>query len=206
MVCLSTDNAVDPHNQVADIKTSVANQLTAEDPSLVVRTTEYFNNTFAPDMVLDWPGSGQKARQLFLRTNLDWRILMEDLQWVSDQRPIVMPLGQLTEAPDPEDQELQEASRAAATLIAPRSSVAALGEHQGPEQLSHLLVTSVLRGGRGLMDESRAARTVTRVDSAYQAAQQAEPAAVVDAVYELERLVDVQNSSVLTRFLQAVWV
>lgn len=187
---------------ITALKTSIANELVADDPTLRIQMTEYFNNTFAPDMVLRW--AEQEERQLFLRTNVDWAALMEDVAWVAERRPILMPLQQ-TERPRAQD-DLQEVAARSSTLVTPRSSMAALADEGAPTQLSRLLTSSVLRGGRGVMDNSRAERTVASIDAAYTAAQAAEPAPVVQAVDELEELVDVRNSGVLTRFLQAVWI
>lgn len=187
---------------ITALKTSIANELIADDPTLRIKTTEYFNNTFAPDMVLRW--EEQEERQLFLRTNVDWAALMEDVAWVAERRPILMPL-QETERPHARD-DLQEVAARSSTLVTPRSSMAALVDEGAPTQLSRLLISSVLRGGRGVMDSNRAERTVASIDAAYTAAQAAESDPVVQAVDELEELVDVRNSGVLTRFLQAVWI
>lgn len=175
---------------IAALKTSIANELTSDDPTLIVRTTDYFNNTFAPDMVLSWPDQ-EDERQLFLRTNTNWRVIMEDLPWVSARQPIVMPLAEASASDDRET--LQSEAARSSTLVTSSASVSALREDGNAPQLSRLLVSSVLRGGRGVMDRGRAARTMETVDAAYAAAQSADSAPVTRAVDELEELVNVRT-------------
>jgi hypothetical protein len=62
-----------PSLLIANVKTAVSRHLEAADPSAVVHHTEYFNNSLAPDIILQWPKESRN-RHVFLRptSNTRW--------------------------------------------------------------------------------------------------------------------------------------
>ncbi len=76
-----------PDQNVAAIKTSVANYLHEADPSAIVETTEYFNHTFSPDIVLRWRDEGSGVRPVYIRTDAREASLREDLEYLPDESP-----------------------------------------------------------------------------------------------------------------------
>lgn len=54
-----------PDRRIDSLKTSVSNFLRSGDPSARVRKTEYFNHTFAPDLVLTWPDENRRGWSSF---------------------------------------------------------------------------------------------------------------------------------------------
>src|SRR4051812_28082092 len=82
----------DPEANVAAIKTAVANYLSEADPGSRIRTTEYFNHTFSPDLILSWGDDSAGTRRVFIRTDARESSLREDLDWVPADAPLFLPL------------------------------------------------------------------------------------------------------------------
>ena len=81
----------DPERNIASIKNAVIAQLLASDDRVKVETTEYFNHTYAPDLILRW-NTGRPDRRVYLRTNTNPVYLLEDVDVVSANHPILIPL------------------------------------------------------------------------------------------------------------------
>ena len=79
-----------------------------------MHTTDYFNNSFAPDLVLTWPREGTE-RFVYLRTSANIGFcLIQDVALIDDSTLIVMPLSDITSAPAAEaSRQIREAHAAA---------------------------------------------------------------------------------------------
>jgi len=60
-----------PRNSVATVKSVVISQFEALDTRVKIKSTDYFNHTFAPDLVLSWPWDRMPERYVYLRFNDD---------------------------------------------------------------------------------------------------------------------------------------
>ena len=108
---MSVDPEDTPGSTITSIKTEVARSLEHADANVRVHTTDYFNNSFAPDLVLSWPREGAE-RFVYLRTSANIAFLIQDVGLIDDSTSIVMPLSDITSAPAAEEGrqgELKEA-------------------------------------------------------------------------------------------------
>ncbi|NEA65347.1 hypothetical protein [Streptomyces sp. SID12488] len=194
----------DPARNVQSIKNAVIANLLSSDSSVRIETTEYFNHTYAPDLVLRWDGV-KEERQVFLRTNTNPQYLREDVEVISEKKPILMPLAPLV---DPRNhEELGRESANARTLVAdPDSLYAFSAEGRGQRSVLGLFSRAVLQGGKGLVDQERARSTSDAVGLGFVGAQHAEVDQTREAVEATESLLDPSHADQFTRLLHAVWL
>ena len=193
----------DPEQNIASIKNAVIAQLQASDDRVEVETTEYFNHTYAPDLILRW-NTGRPDRRVYLRTNTNPVYLLEDVNVVSANHPILIPLRPVEHAA--ETIPLGEHSAAAQTLIADPSTFQALGTERKSQPIGHLLSRAVLQGGRGLVDSDRARSVGGTMTRAFSGAQRAEAQVTREAIDTAEGLLDPVQADQITRLFQALWL
>lgn len=191
----------DPEDQVRALKTLVANELLATDPRGELRFTEFFNHSFAPDMILSWSGDARE-RQVFLRTNNDPLWLAEDLHWLAQCRPIVISV-----APDwPADESLFELSNTANRLDTLVTDIGGLnGIHPQDGAVVNHLAHAVVRGGRGLLNEEGALNVSDAIVGGFTGASQLDRVLTEGAVEAAAIVLEPLEAGRLTRVLQAVW-
>lgn len=209
---------VDPRQHVTSIKTAVAERLREADPAVRIGRTEYFNHTYAPDLILDWGGD---TRRLYLRTTQRPDYLLDDLAIISDAHPILMSLGDLPteEAPDEgepvrepaEAEESVERQLAAAsyrtrTLVTDPGSLGTLSDRRKVAPVVGVFSRALLRGGRGLVDAPRAERASADLDVGWSSANTADAAGTSRAIDTAESLLDLEQANQVTRLLQVAWI
>ncbi|GCD99655.1 hypothetical protein [Embleya hyalina] len=192
----------DPFLNVASIKNAVIARLEASDADVRVESTEYFNHTYAPDLVLHWKNDNS-FRHIYLRTSDNPDYIREDLAVVSETSPIIMPLVSLREH---DDGSLELESTNARTLVATPSTITEFATTHGERTIAGLLSHAVLQGGRGLLSEQRARSVSAVIDAGFTAAQVSETEETRRAVMAAEALLDPARAAVLTRLLHAVWL
>lgn len=209
---------VDPRQHVTSIKTAVAERLREADPAVRIGRTEYFNHTYAPDLILDWGGD---TRRLYLRTTQRADYLLDDLAIISDAHPILMSLGDLPtdEAPD-EGEPVREAANAeesverqlaaasyrTRTLVTDPGSLGTLSDRRKGAPVVGVFSRALLRGGRGLVDAPRAKRASADLDIGWSSANTADAAGTTRAIETAESLLDFEQANQVTRLLQAAWI
>lgn len=196
-----------PDSVITSIKTAVADSLRGSDEGVKVHTTDYFNNTYAPDLVLSWPRDGIE-RFVYLRTSSDLRYLIEDVSIVGDQRAILMPLTTIpaTEGTATQVQELQAASRGRRALVAEPSSFDALVRLQMEAPVVALASRSLMQGGSGLVGRERAEDFGETLARGFEGAKEASVDETASAVQMAEGVLDQAHANEVTSFLHAVWV
>lgn len=200
-----------PDSAITSIKTSVAESLRSADSDVRIRTTDYFNNTYVPDMVLVWPRQGIE-RHVYLRTSANVDYLIEDVGLAEDPSSIFMPLARINlEEGDAEAQrqELQAASRTRKSLVTQPESFAGLGEARADRPVIDLASRSLLQGGSGYVPPDRAVEFGNSLSSGFEGAKlpgSGVGAAVGDAVQAAEDLLDPAHAAEVSSFLHAVWV
>ncbi|WP_158697364.1 hypothetical protein [Streptomyces hokutonensis] len=193
----------DPSRNVQSIKNAVIANLLSSDSSVRIETTEYFNHTYAPDLILRWEGV-KEERQVFLRTNTNPQYLREDVEVISEKKPILMPLAPLA---DPRShEELGRESANARTLVADPDSLYAFSAEGRGQPVLGLFSRAVLQGGKGLVDQERARSTSDAVGLGFAGAQRAEVDQTREAVEVTESLLDSSHADQFTRLLHAVWL
>jgi hypothetical protein len=79
-----------PLDTIAKIKHLAIRRLEALDSNVLIQVTDYFNHTFAPDLVLRWPRSQENERYVYLRGTNHIEYLVDDVERIGNQQPIVL--------------------------------------------------------------------------------------------------------------------
>ncbi|MCX4233262.1 hypothetical protein [Streptomyces ortus] len=202
-VAISNLVGEDPGRNVQSIKNAVISNIRSSDSSVQIESTDYFNHTYAPDLVLRWAQT-QEQRLVFLRTSTNAQYLREDIETISERNPILMPLAPLQ---SPEYiEELGRESADARTLVADPDSLHAFSSDRAERPVLNLLSRAVLQGGKGLVDQARARSASDAVGLGFAGAQQAQVDPTRDAVEMAESLLDPVHADQFTRLLHAVWL
>ncbi len=202
-VAISNLMGDDPAQNVESIKSAVIANLRSSDEAVRIESTDFFNHTYAPDLVLRWDGS-KEERQVFLRTSTNPQYLREDIEVISERKPILMPLAPLRDQRHAE--ELGRESANARTLVADPESLHTFSADRRERPVLGLLSRAVLQGGKGLVDQSRARSTSDAVGLGFAGAQRAEVDQTRGAVEAAESLLDPSHADQFTRLLHAVWL
>lgn len=199
----------DPLDRITTIKRAVTGEIRAVDPSVTVTFTDYFNHSFAPDMVLRWP-TENRERLLFVRPNSSETWLLNGLRFVSSHRPLVFTLESLSQDErvldvDSGRSALREQARATDTWITDPSGMAAIASVRSQESSLGLLSQALVRGGRGLAGGDEITDLTEKTQAGFiGSAQLSEPPTRL-AVQAIESNLDTEQSGRLTRVLRAVW-
>jgi len=199
----------EPTSRILIIKRAVANELRAVDPAVQAHFTEYFNHSFAPDIVLRWPNETHE-RPLFVRPQGDPRWLLNDLRLVASSRPLVFTLGDL-EVEDTEKSSrtarvsLKEESAAAGAWITDASGTEAMSRSRTRGVALGLLSQAMVRGGKGVSDGHDAAGLAADTEAGFTGAGSLSFPAIRSAVAAIESHLDETQSGRLVRLLRAVW-
>lgn len=191
---------------IQSVKTGIADRLIRSDPSVTVQTTDYFNNTFSPDLILTWPKTG-RDRAVYLRTSNNPHYLLDDISYVRDEHPIMMPLGEISDkARSAREEILTTASRAERTLVAEPSSFDEFEDVSSDNSLTSLASRAFLQGGVGVIDASKTQKFSSDILTGFEGALSGVIDATAKAVDSAEEILDPRRFGELTSLLHAVWV
>lgn len=196
-----------PGSAITSIKTEVIRSLQSADSGVEARTTDYFNNTYAPDIVLAWPRENT-VRHVFLRTSSNVGYLIEDVNLIGESNSIVMPLADvaITEGAKPQREELQATSRGHKSLVTQPRSFAELGDRRAKDPVVALASRSLLQGGSGFIEPDRAVGFGESLSTGFAAAMDADAERTGVAVQYAEDVLDPTHVGQVNSFLHAVWV
>ena len=195
-----------PSGNIAAIKNRIVNQLLASDEKLRIESTEYFNHSYAPDLVLRWNEDEEdQGRKVYLRTNADVGYLLEDVGIICGTHPILMPLQALGKSTD-RGGPLAEESANTGTLVADPSAIQAFAEERKGYPVIGLLSRAVLQGGRGLVDAERARGAGEKVNFGFDAAQRAAAGPIRQAMEVTDSILDAAHAEQWARLFQALWL
>jgi hypothetical protein len=187
---------------ISGVKQAVGEYFRSTDPAVFVERTDYFNHSFAPDLVLRWPRE-QAIRYVYLRTNSNPDWLLEDISHIGDREPVVMtltdtdnvmPLEQVSTSAQQHNTMVTEPGMLE-SLSAARRKIAAAG----------LLGSALLQGGRGVVGEARAEAAVSTTSGGFDAAEVLDREHTGKTTALLSDLLNGKQSSRLTRLLLAIW-
>lgn len=159
-----------PVDRVEATKLAVSEHLSAFDRTATIRHTEYFNHTFAPDMVMSWK-RGRRERLVYLRPTSDPAWIADDLRAFGHTRPIVLTLDerQSTSGRDSASRQLRNDARQTRTLVTEPAAIDAIGRRREP--ISDLFGHAVVKAGRGVFNKREAQRASTTTVAGFAAAQ-----------------------------------
>ncbi|MFD6470265.1 hypothetical protein [Streptomyces goshikiensis] len=195
--------ADDSWSRVSSIKNAMASLIEELGSGIVVESTEYFNHTFAPDLILHWRGENV-TRAVYLRATENPEYIREDISTLAHEAPIIVPLtgswgSQETDSLDADSAE-------AKTLVAQPSALSEFAEGQAGSPILGLLSKAVAQGGRGVIDGRRARTVSASISDGFVAAQAADIDRTQEAVNTTASILDELRADHFTRLLQAVWV
>lgn len=196
------DIAETPESAITSLKSWVIRSVKSADQDVVPRSTDYFNNTFAPDIVLEWPKT-QEVRHIFLRTRAATDYFIEDLEQLGIGGSIVMALS---DVPFDDQQRLQRASLEKKCLVAQPVSFSALGDRSLDEPVVGLASSALLQGGKGFVPPARAIEFGQVLVHGFDSARTSEQDGTATAVVQAEDILDQRQADEITGFLHAVWV
>lgn len=176
-----------PDAIVSGVKAVVAKEVAALDPNTKIHYTSYFNHTFMPDMVLEFPGRGGGSRPLFIRNSLRLNPTLQDVQTLEDREPVV--LGLRAADADSRDEVRSAARHSRRVFVTDISSLDSFGETLGDPDgadgpLSGVLRANLLKTGRGMMT----ATDIEGVQKAVQDVVSTDPVVAASGIDELDRV------------------
>ncbi|GGU90182.1 hypothetical protein GCM10010182_00810 [Actinomadura cremea] len=165
-------NAPRGEELISSVKNIVIAELEKLDPNIRIKTTDYFNHSFIPDIVLNWKEAGKSAsRDVFLRTTFRSARIGRDVPALAELGPVVLALqGNVDDRTlDEVTQEVEDAPRLLLTNVPALDSIVgaeedytgvAITEQVGAADapLLNLFRSNVMRGGRGIIAEGTASR------------------------------------------------
>ena len=198
----------DPRQGIARAKQLVRNSLVRAEPRAEVRETEFFDHTFAPDLVILHPGGRTEAeRWVYLRTTIDPGTLAEDLAATRRASPMFISLGEFQSEPQasPPYRELDAVSAERDSLVIDTAALAQLSEGGSRPGTAAVMARALVGSGRGAMNERETdavlATFATGADAAMTGLELPTRQATTQA---RERLTDTAAEQV-TAFLGALW-
>ena len=201
-------SGLDAASSIDAVKADVIASLEEADASVRIRKTEFFNHTYAPDLVMSWDGT-KTDRPVYLRATDSERYLAEDIRLLHERDPMIMPLDGIRkdDASLPSlEAGLDTVSRATGALVAERASFASLSKSLRATPVRHLAGRAVLQGGKGLVDSVQAADFGEAITKGFESALIGEQQATAAAVRFADSLLDTTRTAQLSELLQAAWV
>jgi len=197
----------DPEAAISRIKTSAGNQLKSLEPRATIHFTEYFNHSYAPDIVIRWPGS-RDERYVYLRTTGYSKELDEDISQIAEHKPIVLSLGlPVSESSHGvEAHNLNDKAKSVNTLISNLEAIGTLGSQAGRAAAGGLLNSGIVKGGRGFLTPDVAKSAVEIVDSGLEGARSLDQAAVQAARKVALDILQPIQSRRIEQLYKAVWL
>jgi hypothetical protein len=203
----------DGDEAVRRVKSIVAEELSSLDRRVSLVQTEYFNHSWVPDLVVNWPHLGVNTeRYVYLRFSLNRRHVADDVSRLSRSAPIIVELGS-DEAglPPPTSDDLpietvEQATASTNTLLTDTAALQIVSQSPDDAPVVSLLASALLRGGRGVVDAETANSATTDVRDGFDGAQALDATRTAKAVATAKRFLRVTESDRLTSFLQAMWL
>jgi len=164
------------------IKKLIASELRLVDDTLQIRTTQFFNHTQIPDIILEWKEQGRAhQRHLYVRLGIDGPSLALDtdalagsgsvvLAAVVDQQDTVLPSSKPSSLPDE-----------GMLLLLTAGAIRVLQAADDYGSLNRRLPTAVIRGGIGVIDSRAAESLLLLCDTASTAISRLNVAGLRDA-------------------------
>ena len=196
----------DPRSGITRAKQLIRNRLAQAEPRAVIHETEYFDHSFAPDLVLRQTGTpADPERWIYLRTTNEPRILTADLDLAAHHSTMFISLDRFPTERVRAFDTLDHASTERDTLVMDVPALAQIGESSHRPSTTTVMTRALVSSGRGVLDEASAQSTLasfaTGVDGAIEGAE--EPTGA--AASEVRRRLTTAGAARVTSFLGALW-
>ncbi|UGQ11035.1 hypothetical protein LO772_30195 [Yinghuangia sp. ASG 101] len=195
----------DPREAVERVKRVVQRRLLHVYPRARIIRTEFFNHSFAPDMLMTWDADERRVeRRVYLRTSPDPMVLAADVMLLDqEQQPLVVPLASLTEGSD--RNRLGAVAQERHTLILEPSGLGALPPHLDTHSVAALASDALVEGGRGVMADQQVDHFLAAIESGVGAARQGVTEHTRTALDEVARHTVPTTARRMSTFMAAMW-
>jgi hypothetical protein len=190
-----------PRESIFRVKDAVAKELSALDATARVRSTDYFNHTFAPDFVMTWPD--ETSRRVYLRLTYDLDALVNDVALIDSADPLIFGLtsSESVQAQPAIDQAIADTD----AMFTEPSALERLIHRKHSDSTANMLSNALAQGGRGTFVGDQAIDLANTVARGFDAAAQVEFEATAEAVSAIGDRLGGPQAWRMNRVLQAVW-
>ncbi|WP_153348525.1 hypothetical protein [Nocardia aurantia] len=200
----------DGDESVRRVKEIISDALVEADPTVAVVRTEYFNHSYVPDLVLEWPSRGTSAtRKVYLRPTQNPIKIEMDVKEHASTHPMFVYLSELVGQNVAVDGsgfgELSETAHASETLVTEVGAFERLIV-QSSAPGATLLPSSILRGGRGLLREETADNTAAIISRGFAGALEADRASTAMALSVISEVLDHGVATEMTSIMETMWI
>lgn len=192
-----------PQDSINAVKVAVIKELESLDSSVSIHDTSYFNHTFAPDLVLNWPDN--EERPVYLRFTDNLNELKDDLLKVDVSNPLFFGLTRPHEASDESYAHLENVAQERHALVTDAEGIDTLIESRQSNAGINLLSQALTRGGRGLLAQPQVAVVTKTIEDGFTGALETKSDPTRAAVNTIGQFLDAPQAARMTRVLQAVW-
>lgn len=162
---LDTPHPTDAADRVHHL---VANALRRLDAGAEIKRTHYFTHTVVPDLVLRWgPEEGRREGHVHLRFTVDRESFAQDLDLLSTDSPLFLGMTDQGNLEQPRWSHMHADTNG--SLITQSQAIDEFDEHAGHESRTRKATRTLVRLGRGVVDEPRAERVSERYVAALRA-------------------------------------
>jgi len=200
---------LNPRDTITQIKAAAIRQFEALDSRVQIHSTDYFNHSFTPDLVLSWRTGREAERYVYMRSASDQEALTEDVLKLGEQKPIVLGLTPLYREAGEHDTAgiaLDRLARDRDTLVTDAAALGSVTEAKRDQPITSLFSTALAQAGRGLVDSDDAETTTLAIANGFTAAREMGADSVQRAVTAVDSHLSVPFASRFNRIMQAVWI
>jgi len=197
---------LNPYDTITRIKAAAIRQFEALDARVRVHSTEYFNHSFAPDLVLTWPQRQQTERFVYMRSSSRQDVLADDVARLGGQQPIVLGLVPVRRTTAKSSVRLNSLAQDNNTLVTDAAALTSLADAKRTRPIAGLFSTALAQGGRGVVDNADARRTTSAIAEGFTGAQTIGTESVLRAATIIEDHLSRPYANRFNRLLQAVWI
>jgi hypothetical protein len=197
--------AADMPTAATDVKQLICEELARVDPEADIRRTDYFNHSYVPDVVVQWPA--QPVREVFLRFMAPDTV-QDDVALIGPTGPVVVDLSTAT-APARHEETITAASMVIEAfprvLLTDTEATEHIRPHQTANFVEHLLVSNLLRAGRGQLTEPVAQAAVVASRAGFDGATALNPEPIRAVVDVARSLLNLDLERRVEKSLQLLW-
>lgn len=187
-----------PRESIFRVKAAVANELAALDDTAQIRSTDFFNHTFAPDFVMTWPDKVE--RPVFLRMSYDLDALVEDVALIDAKDPFIF--GLTPNEGTATDERIDEAVEETGAMFTEPDALERLIERKKTDSTANMLSNAIAQGGRGTFVGDEAVEFAEVVSRGFEAAADVKADGTAEAISEIEDRLGSTQAWRMNRVLQ----
>ncbi|WP_433675816.1 hypothetical protein [Microbacterium gorillae] len=190
-----------PRESIFRVKDAVARELAALDSTARVRSTDFFNHSFAPDFILTWPD--ESTRRVYLRFTYDLDSLADDVALIDSPSPLIFGLTseEAVKARPVVDKAIADTS----AMFTEPAALERLIDRKQSDSTANMLSNALAQGGRGSFVADEAVELAAAVSRGFEGAAQVQREPTAEAIEAINDRLDGPQAWRMNRVLQAVW-